>query len=82
MDNQYAAVSVTSNIAEGFSRHSSKEKIQFYLMAHGSLTELENQSLIARDIKYLNVENFDQLSKQLTIVHKLFNAFIRGTKEF
>lgn len=34
-----AAVSITSNIAEGFSRHSYKEKLQFYSTALGSLTE-------------------------------------------
>ena len=38
-----SAVSVTSNIAEGFSRRSYKEKTQFYFMAQGSLTELQNK---------------------------------------
>lgn len=49
-----AAVSITSNIAEGFSRSSYKEKSQFYSMALGSLTEIQNQLLIAKDIKYLS----------------------------
>lgn len=40
-------VSISSNIAEGFSRHGKKEKVQFYYMAKGSLTELQNQILIA-----------------------------------
>lgn len=35
-----AAVSITSNIAEGYSRQSYKEKIQFYHIAQGSLTEV------------------------------------------
>ncbi|MEK7546779.1 MAG: four helix bundle protein [Patescibacteria group bacterium] len=77
-----AAVSITSNIAEGFSRHSAKEKIQFYSISHGSLTELQNQILIARDIKYINSEDFDNLSKQSIVVHKLLNAFIKKTREF
>jgi four helix bundle protein len=38
-----SAVSSTSNIAEGFSRHTHKEKIQFYSIALGSVTELQNQ---------------------------------------
>jgi len=46
-----AAVSFTSNIAEGFSRNSYKEKLQFYSMALGSLTEIQNQLLISRDIR-------------------------------
>lgn len=77
-----AAVSITSNIAEGFSRHFSKEKIQFYSIAHGSLTELQNQLLIARDVGYLDNEHFHQLSDQSVIVHKLLNAFIKKTREF
>lgn len=77
-----AAVSITSNIAEGFSRYSSKEKIQFYSIAHGSLTEIENQLLIARDIGYLNKTDFDIISEQLIITHKLINAFIKKTKTF
>ena len=35
---RHCSISISSNIAEGFSRHSAKEKIQFYSMAHGSLT--------------------------------------------
>src|SRR3990167_5668279 len=52
-----AAVSVTSNIAEGFSRISKKEKAQFYYVALGSLEELRNQIFIARDIKYIDQAN-------------------------
>lgn len=45
-----SAVSVPSNIAEGFNRESNKEKIQFYATARGSAAELQSQLLIARDI--------------------------------
>lgn len=48
-----AASSVTSNIAEGFGRKSEKEKIRFYFISQGSLTELQNQLIIARDRNYL-----------------------------
>lgn len=77
-----AAVSITSNIAEGFSRQSTKEKIQFYAMAHGSLTELQNQILIARDVNYLNDEDFKKLNEHLVNAHKLLNAFIKSTRSF
>jgi|SRR3989344_3891348 len=77
-----AAVSITSNIAEGFSRRSAKEKIQFYAMAHGSLTELQNQILVARDVHYLNELGSQKISIQLLSVHKLLNAFIKSTREF
>ena len=76
-----AAVSITSNIAEGFSRQSIKEKVQFYSMAHGSLTEVENQLLVARDVHYIEHKDFNEIFEQVTKVHKLLNGFIKKTKE-
>ncbi len=69
-----SAVSVTSNIAEGFSRNTIKDKIQFYCIAQGSLTELQSQLFIARDVGYLKGEDFDKISKQTVIVHKLITG--------
>lgn len=77
---QRAIVSFTSNIAEGFSRNSSKEKVQFYYMALGSLTETQNQLLIARDLKYLNGDHFEEVSKQMILVHKLTIGLIKSGK--
>lgn len=77
-----ASVSITSNIAEGFSRFSFKEKAQFYSMAHGSLTELQNQLLIAKDVEHLNENEFTKLSQCAITVHKLLNAFIKKTRTF
>ncbi len=77
-----AAVSVTSNIAEGFSRQSFKDKLRFYYNALGSLTEVQNQLLVARDVNYLKRSNFDQIVKETIIVHKLLNGFITRTKSF
>jgi len=72
-----ASVSITSNIAEGFGRNTVKDKCQFYFMAYGSLTELQNQLIIARDIKYLNKENFKKVADQTIIVAKLINGLKR-----
>lgn len=75
-----AIVSVTSCIAEGFSRQSSKEKVQFFKMAQGSLIEIQNQLLIARDVKYLTQEDFLKAADQSVIVHKLLNGLIKATR--
>ncbi len=72
------AVSVSSNIAEGFSRHSKKEKIQFYYVAKGSLTELQNQLFLARDIGYTDTETFDDLYGDSNTVGKLISGLIRS----
>lgn len=73
-------VSVTSNIAEGFSRQGKKEKLQFYYMAKGSLTELQNQLLIARDVNYLPKEEFSKVISQTVDVGKLLGGLIKSLK--
>ena len=73
-----AVVSITSNIAEGFSRKSPKEKSQFYSMALGSLTEVQNQILIARDIKYIQRDDFKNMADKTIIVSKLLNGLIKS----
>lgn len=71
------AVSVTSNIAEGFSRSTNRDKFQFYSIAQGSLTELQNQLLIARDVGYLKEDKFQEMAKQTQTVNKLINGLKR-----
>jgi four helix bundle protein len=77
-----AVVSITSNIAEGFSRQSVKEKVQFYSIAKGSLTELQNQLLIAKDVGFLEERNYKVLSDRIDTVGRLLTGFIRKTKSF
>jgi len=75
-----AAVSVTSNIAEGFTKKSSKEKNQYYNRSVGSLTEIQNQLIIGKDIGIVSQENYLRVTKQSLIVHKLLNGLIRSTR--
>ena len=75
------AVSITSNIAEGFSRRSYKEKLQFCAIAQGSVTELQNQLLIAKDVGFLDQEEFKKLADQTVIVHKIINGLIKYLKD-
>ena len=74
-----ASVSITSNISEGFSRNSGKEKAQFYSMALGSLTESQNQLLIAKDLGYISTENFKNIADQTVTVSKLINGLIKSS---
>ncbi len=75
-----AVVSITSNIAEGFSRNSYKEKSQFYSMALGSLTEVQNQLIISRDLKYITEKEFIEAEELTTIVSKLLNGLIKASR--
>ncbi|MAF14247.1 MAG: four helix bundle protein [Parcubacteria group bacterium] len=74
------AVSITSNIAEGFGRPSYKEKVKFYSIARASLTELQNQILIANGINYLLIEELQKISLQSIKVHKIINGLIKKSK--
>lgn len=76
-----AVVSISSNIAEGFSRRGLKEKVQFYAMSLGSLTELQNQYYIAKDIGYINLSEFQIFYDQSIVVHKLINGLIKGVEK-
>lgn len=75
-----ASVSITSNIAEGFSRKSKKEKTQFLFTALGSLTEVQNQLLIAKDLGYLDKDRFVELAKSSVVISKLINGLIKSLK--
>lgn len=72
-----AAVSITSNIAEGFSRGSNKDKAQFYSIALGSLTELQSQVYIARDVGFISNEDFLKMENLMIVVSKLINGLRR-----
>ncbi len=58
---QSAAVSIMSNIAEGFSRRSRKEFTQFLFVAKGSAAEVQSQLYIALDQGYISKEKFQIL---------------------
>ncbi|MEK7550257.1 MAG: four helix bundle protein [Patescibacteria group bacterium] len=77
-----AVVSITSNIAEGFGRQGLKEKIQFYYMAQASLSEVQNQLIISKDVGYLSIIEFNNIWDQTIIVHKMLTGLIKSLKKF
>lgn len=75
-----AAVSVPSNIVEGFERGSNKEFKQFLIVARGSVGELQAQIEIARDLEYISVDNFAKLHENLIEIHKMINGLIKAIR--
>lgn len=73
-----AAVSVTSNIVEGFERSTNKELRQFLVISRGSLAETQYQLLLARDLGYISTNEFNKLAKDSVEVHKLINGFMKS----
>ena len=75
-----AAVSITSNIAEGFSRSTAKDKVYFYAVSLGSLTEVQNQLLIARDLGYISAGEYAELSLKIMETIRMTNGLIKSAK--
>ena len=74
-----SAISITSNIAEGFGRGGAREKAQFYSIARGSLLELQSQLYIARDLSYISKEKCVELDKKIYLVTKLLAGLVRSS---
>lgn len=75
-----AAVSVASNITEGFGRRSAKDRSHFYDMARASLHEVQAQLLIAKDVDFLSNELYTVLEEKSQEAHRLLTGLINKTK--
>lgn len=76
-----AAVSIPSNIAEGYGRKSSREYSQFCSIAYGSALELETQIIIAKDLKLAKTEEYNNVDKLLEEVSKMLNTMTSKMKK-
>jgi four helix bundle protein len=71
-----AAVSVPSNISEGCGRGGWPELINFCQIAFGSLSELEYQLILARDLRYLSPGAFEELSSSTAEAKRMLASFL------
>ncbi len=71
-----SAVSVPSNIAEGFGRHIMTEYIRFLRIAIGSLYELKTQIDIAFDLKYVSENDWNELEELTLEIERMLNSLI------
>ena len=75
-----AAVSVMSNIAEGFDRRTTKEFISFLIIARASVSEVQNDLYISLDLDYINNEDFKIYYNHAQKIAKLINGLITYLK--
>lgn len=78
---QRSAVSIPSNVAEGFCRQHTKEYKQFCHMALGSCAELETQLLIAKRRGFVTEEAFLQLQNILDVESRMLMNLIKSLKD-
>lgn len=76
-----SAVSIPSNIAEGFGRDSNKEYVRFLNISIGSLFELQTQLEISKNIEYLTEEEYTILYDDSREVERMLVSFISKIKE-
>jgi four helix bundle protein len=78
---QRAAISILSNIAEGFERGGDKEFLQFLAVAKGSCGEVRAQLYVAFDQRYLSETEFATLQQTATDVSQLLSGLMRYLKQ-
>lgn len=77
-----SATSVSANIAEGFGRYHYKDKIKFYYQARGSISEVQNFILLAKDLEYVDVEISEKLVSDYEQLTRKINAFIKSVGNY
>jgi len=77
---QGSAVSAMANVAEGFSRQSDKEFIQYLFISKSSAAEVQSHIYVALDQNYITQKDFDEIYNQAEIVSKLDSGFIKYLK--
>ncbi|MBL7868815.1 MAG: four helix bundle protein [Flavobacterium lindanitolerans] len=75
------AISIPSNIAEGFGRDSNKDYLRFLNISISSLFELQTQLEIAKNISYFTTEQFNKQYEDSREVERMLIAFINKIKE-
>ena len=78
---QRAAVSISTNIAEGAARSSSTEFIHFLNYALGSAFEVETQLLVSKNIGYLTDDIYSQLSNKISSIERQLNGLISSLRK-
>lgn len=76
-----AALSISANIAEAFGRNHSLDKIKFYFVARGSLTETQSHLEYGKRVGYLARSDAAALSEKLDQVHAEINRVISSLRE-
>ena len=79
---QRAAVSIPSNIAEGFERQTNKEFIQFLYIAKGSCAELRTQLYIASSLHYITKEVSTNLIEITSTISKMIFTLIKYRQDY
>jgi four helix bundle protein len=73
-----AAMSIASNIAEGYRKHGKADKLRFYNIAQGSQEECLYYLILSKDLQYISEIDFEKLSNLLNNASKLLNNYYKA----
>ncbi len=76
-----AAVSIPSNIAEGYGRNMLKDYIRFLRISRGSLLELETQMIISNNLKYISDEILKEILEKTGEISKMLNGLVKSLEK-
>jgi len=72
-----ASISITSNIAEGFERETTKEFIRYLYIAKASAGEFRSQLYLALDLNYISTDEFEKINIKINDISKLLSGLIK-----
>jgi four helix bundle protein len=76
-----AAISIMSNIAEGFERNGDKEFVQFLTISKGSCGEVRAQLYVALDQKYVDESKFAEIESKLVETSRMLSGLIKYLRQ-
>ena len=76
-----SAVSVPSNIAEGYGRRTTADYVRMLYIAYGSLCELETQILLSGDLGYVSDIELHRLTADISEVERMLKGLTRSLEE-
>jgi four helix bundle protein len=75
-----AAISISSNIAEGLTRKTKNDKLHFLNIAQGSLSEIDTQVEICKNMNYLDKDRYERIEIQLVEIEKMISGLSRSIR--
>ena len=75
---QRAAISIAANIAEGYKKKSSSDKLRFFNISQGSIEECRYYIILSKDLNYITEKEQIELINSLEETSKLLNAYCKG----
>ena len=73
-----AAVSIEANIAEGYRKIGKQDKLCFFNISQGSLSECKDYIILARDLEYINIEQYQELWQSSEEASRLLISYCNG----